>query len=218
MKKEKIIQSSLELTAAQVIQDFTTQGYSVVDQFLQAEEVSRLRAYITNLKNQEVLKKAAIGNLNIAEVNEDVRGDYINWIDFAQNSLLSEIVESKISMLMQQMNRQLYLGIKDYEFHTTVYPPGTRYARHFDRFKYNSNRVVSMVMYLNDEWITGNGGELKIYHTDQTTTLIEPIAGRLVTFLSDEIEHEVLETNYERYSITGWLLNQPKALKFIRNH
>jgi SM-20-related protein len=34
-----------------------------------------------------------------------------------------------------------------------------------------------------------------------------PIGGRLVVFLSGEIPHEVLPTQKERISITGWLKN-----------
>lgn len=218
MSKEKIIESVLDVQSHQVIDDFTLQGYSVIDQFLSPTEVERLSLYIQDLKNQEKLKKAAIGNHSTENVDENIRGDYIRWIDFNENSLFKNAVEHKIQYFIKNLNRQLYLGVKDYEFHTTVYPVGTRYARHFDRFKNNSSRVVSMVMYLNAEWKTGDGGELKIFRDNAEDLYIEPLAGRLVTFLSDEIEHEVLETKYERYSITGWLLDQPQDLNFIRNH
>ena len=34
-----------------------------------------------------------------------------------------------------------------------------------------------------------------------------PLGGRLVVFLSEDIPHEVLPTQKERISITGWLRN-----------
>ncbi|NIT56541.1 MAG: 2OG-Fe(II) oxygenase, partial [Aliifodinibius sp.] len=62
----------------------------------------------------------------------------------------------------------------------------------------------------------GDGGELKMYGPGDDTTLIEPIAKRMVMFKSDTVEHEVLLTQTSRKSITGWLLHQPATIgKFI---
>jgi SM-20-related protein len=40
-------------------------------------------------------------------------------------------------------------------------------------------------------------------YLDAETVEVQPISGRLVVFMS-ELEHEVLETKVNRYSITGW--------------
>jgi len=42
-----------------------------------------------------------------------------------------------------------------------------------------------------------------------------PVAGRLVCFRSDIIEHEVLPSKKERLSITGWMLDQEADLKHL---
>jgi SM-20-related protein len=42
-----------------------------------------------------------------------------------------------------------------------------------------------------------------------------PIAGRLVCFRSDVIEHEVLPSKKERLSVTGWMLDQEAGLKYL---
>ena len=61
-----------------------------------------------------------------------------------------------------------------------------------------------MIMYLNVDWQTVDGGELCIYHKDDTQ-VIAPMNGKCVFFKSDELEHEVLLINKPRMSITGWL-------------
>jgi SM-20-related protein len=110
----------------------------------------------------------------------------------------------------------LFLSISDYEFHFALYPPQTRYEKHIDQFHGKKNRVLSMLIYLNEDWKPGDGGELKIYGLGANTTLIEPIAKRMVIFKSDTVEHEVLLTQTSRKSITGWLLHQPATIgKFI---
>jgi SM-20-related protein len=53
-----------------------------------------------------------------------------------------------------------------------------------------------------------------MYLSDRTKDFL-PMAGRLVIFRSDEIEHEVLPATRERLSITGWILDQLVDLKHI---
>jgi SM-20-related protein len=98
------------------------------------------------------------------------------------------------------------LGITDKEFHYAVYPPGTFYKRHLDTFQNDSRRKLSIVCYLNSEdWKPEYGGELCIYFDDKPPLDIYPLAGRLVIFESQVLEHEVKPVNKERLSITGWL-------------
>jgi SM-20-related protein len=111
------------------------------------------------------------------------------------------------------------LGLKDFETHFTYYPAGSRYARHLDQFKTEDHRRISFVCYLNTEWRPGNGGELRFFlpQDDGTESLLDvaPIAGRLVCFRADTMEHEVLTAHKTRYSLTGWMLNQYQQLRFL---
>ena len=61
-----------------------------------------------------------------------------------------------------------------------------------------------MIMYLNEDWVAADGGELCIHHADSLQN-IAPENGRIVFFKSNELPHEVLVTNKKRMSITGWL-------------
>jgi len=114
---------------------------------------------------------------------------------------------------MRQLNRRLFLGLKDFETHFTHYPKGTFYKRHSDRFQANSHRVLSFVCYLNNNWLPEDGGQLLLFK-DGNTTVIDPIEGRIAIFQS-QIEHEVLLTYNDRYSITGWMLDQMEGLTFL---
>ena len=67
------------------------------------------------------------------------------------------------------------------------------------------------MIYLNEEWAEGDGGELVIYKNSGEMK-IQPLASRCVLFKSDQIEHEVLFTNKPRYSLTGWLLYYPPGI------
>ena len=66
-----------------------------------------------------------------------------------------------------------------------------------------------MLLYLNSNWKPEDGGELMLYRDELSPMKIEPLGGRLLVFES-EMEHEVLMSNADRYSITGWLKNKSR--------
>jgi len=109
-------------------------------------------------------------------------------------------------------NRYCYLGLSGYEFHLTHYPKRGHYDKHLDQFNNRSNGTISMVIYLNKDWHKGGGGELEIFREDGSTVLVEPLEGRCVMFKSADVPHPDLASNKPRYSLTGWLLQQPSAL------
>lgn len=133
-----------------------------------------------------------------------VRGDVISWLDdsnAAEHSFLGLMDE-----LRQSLNRQLYLGLFDYECHYAIYARGACYARHLDALRGEKNRILSTVVYLNEEWRSCDGGELVLYNGGNQTELarILPAPGLMVVFLSEEFPHEVLSAKKQRHSIAGW--------------
>ena len=102
------------------------------------------------------------------------------------------------------LNNSCYAGITGYEFHYTLYEEGSFYKKHIDRFQNSDSRQFSMIFYLNPDWIEGDGGELCVYKNDLEQK-ISPVNSRVVFFKSNELPHEVLVTNKQRLSITGWL-------------
>jgi SM-20-related protein len=106
--------------------------------------------------------------------------------------------------LRQALNRDLFLGLEDFESHFALYPPGAFYVRHLDRFRDNDRRTVSTVLYLNEGWLPQHGGQLRMYLKDGVEHDVQPVGGSLVVFLSGDVPHEVLPASRERLSLTGW--------------
>ena len=108
-----------------------------------------------------------------------------------------------IDLFVLHLNSTCYTGIIAYEFHYVYYESGSFYKKHIDQFKNNDSRQYTMIFYLNENWELKDGGELCIHHSEKLQN-ISPQNGKSVFFKSSEVLHEVLTTNKERFSITGW--------------
>ena len=133
-----------------------------------------------------------------------IRGDVIRWLDetkAADRSFLTRMEELRIGL-----NEQLFLGLLHYECHYAIYSVGAHYNRHLDTLSGQKNRLLSTVVYLNDEWSPADGGELLLYRAGNPSTIatILPKPGLMVLFLSEEFPHEVLPAKKPRHSIAGW--------------
>jgi SM-20-related protein len=187
-------------------------GYAVADQFLSQQEVDEILR--EDFQTNSDFKKAGIGSKQSLQILEAIRGDYIKWLDKDKSPEAVRIYLNRLQELIQFLNQALFLSLKDFEVHMTVYPEGSCYKRHLDQFKKDDHRKLSVILYLNAEWKEEHGGQLRIYLPDQTKDFL-PLAGRLVIFRSDKIEHEVLPATRERLSITGWMLDRLADLKNI---
>lgn len=194
------------------IDSLADNDYIVIDNFIQHEDLRTVNAVFKTLIEKDELKKAGVGSIDYQIVNE-VRGDFIHWIDEPQAAELSFFFD-KIIEITALLNRYCFLGLKSHEFHFALYPNGSFYEKHLDQFQERNNRMISLVFYLNENWKAGDGGELKIYK-NTGDIIVNPIANRLVLFKSDIVEHEVLQTSTSRKSITGWLLRKPPGLGFL---
>jgi len=189
-------------------------GFCVVDDFLSQNEVADILNSDQLKQGIETFKKAGIGKAQEKQINEAIRGDYIQWID--RNSALPPIQNylTKLNQLITHVNQTLFLSLKDYEVHMTIYPVGAYYKRHLDQFKKDDHRKLSVICYLNENWDNENGGQLRIYLNNDHVDVL-PIAGRLVCFRSDQLEHEVLPATKPRLSLTGWILDQHAELRHL---
>lgn len=190
-----------------IADELVDKNYAIIDSFLSAEEVKAILALPHFAQHEQHFKKAGIGKNADLRINEAIRGDYILWLD--KNTAPSEalVYLNRLNELIQHLNQSLFLSLKDYEIHMTVYPVGTYYKRHLDQFKKDDKRKLSVICYLNEEWKEEQGGQLRIY-TEGASQDVLPIAGRLVCFRSDVLEHEVLPATRERLSLTGWIVDR----------
>ena len=185
------------------------QGYWVVDDALPKTLLNPLLMHFNQLQSDD-FKAAGIGRQTDFQVQETIRSDKIHWIQPC-SEVTSNFLQWMDSLRVG-LNRRLFMGLFDYESHFAHYPVGAFYKKHMDAFHGNrkpgqSNRVLSTVMYLNDSWQLGDGGELLLYAEADDNKIIEtllPEFGRLVIFLSEKFPHEVLPARRERKSIAGW--------------
>lgn len=189
-------------------------GYAVIDHFLSNPEVdSILELGLFNHDSLQQFKKAGIGKQQGHQINESIRGDFIQWLDAKTAPTPVRVYLDRLTELETFLNQSLYLGLKAQEVHMTVYPVGSFYKRHLDQFKADSHRKLSVICYLNHGWTDNDGGHLRMF-LPQGTLDFAPVAGRLICFRSELIEHEVLPSRRERISLTGWLLDQPLDMRF----
>jgi SM-20-related protein len=106
------------------------------------------------------------------------------------------------------LNRESFLGLLELELHYAAYPPGAGYARHVDQPRGKATRKVSLVLYLNRDWSPDAGGELRIFGAEESSRDVQPLAGRLVCFLTAGQEHCVRAATRERLSLTGWFVTR----------
>jgi SM-20-related protein len=201
-------------TLERIVDGLAEQGFAVIDNFLAPEEVKAILGLEDFNDAATAFKKAGIGKNQDLQINEAIRGDYIQWVDRNTASAPVKVYLDKLQALIQAVNQGLFLSLKDYEVHMTVYPPGSFYKRHLDQFRKDDHRKLSVICYLNEDWREEHGGQLRMYLPNETLDFL-PLAGRLVCFRSDQIEHEVIAGTRERRSLTGWMLDQVAELRHL---
>ena len=189
-------------------------GFAIIDDFLSPSEVQSILQLDVFKNGLLQFKKAGIGKSLDKQINEAIRGDYIQWVDRTSALPPVQVYLSKLNELISFVNQNLFLSLKDYEVHMTIYPTGSYYKRHLDQFKKDDHRKLSVICYLNEDWKEEEGGQLRVYLPDTSLDVL-PLSGRLVCFRSDQLEHEVLPATRPRLSLTGWILDQHAELRHL---
>ncbi len=180
-------------------------GYIVCPNFYLKHDVAQARNDIAKLHEANELKRAAIGRGSSSQTIEEVRGDFTYWLEAHDSNPIRSKLHELTDELMNSMNRELFLGVSEFEGHYAYYPAGSSYQRHSDVHKQTDARVVSFILYLNSpDWTDADGGQLRLYFDNQSHLDVRPEGGTLVCFMSDRFEHEVLQAKRDRYSFTGW--------------
>ncbi len=186
-----------------IARDLETQGYSIRPGAIPLPLATDLQTYVHQLNHGKFID-AGIGRGEDFLKSVFIRKDEICWINGE-----SEVGKRWLfwtSALQDYLNKRLFLGLFSFESHFAHYGPGDFYKKHYDAFKGETNRVLSLVTYLNSAWKTEDGGELILYHNEINPegVKVTPLLGTLVVFLSEEFPHEVLTATRDRYSIAGW--------------
>lgn len=199
-------------------------GWATAPHFLVEDEIQHLQTVWQ--KNRHHAAPARISKNKVH--SPQIRGDSILWLDqvvacespaTGLSSKPLNNLNSRLDQLRRTASEELFLNLHDYEAHFACYPPGAGYQAHYDQpLPINQSqsrqhgqrqglRLLSLVIYLNSNWQPEHGGQLVIWADEAKSNRlaqIEPRAGTLVIFRSDQIFHEVLTAQAERLSITGW--------------
>lgn len=162
-----------------------------------------LEADLRRLLASGAMRGAQVGHGAARQRREDVRGDAIIWLDDPRCGAPAAAYLSMLETLRIQLNRRLLLGVDEVEAHYACFGPDARYLRHRDRFQGSQSRVLSLVSYLNQDWLPSHGGALRL-HLDAGPVDVLPRIGTGICFRS-EIEHEVLPATRMRLSVAAWM-------------
>lgn len=131
------------------------------DDFLNLSPIQAIKGCIP-----DVLQDACIGHLDLLQGNRTIRGDQTVWLEPEMGEPVIAYMD-KMDNIRQELNCQLYMGLRDFETHFCCYPNGAFYKKHIDNFQGKRRRKVTTVLYMNEEWQAGDGGELVVYdHQD----------------------------------------------------
>jgi len=183
--------------------DLSAVGISIRDRFIAPSQIRSLVDCAHARCARGEFAAARIGNNASLQRRADIRGDFTCWLREPLRPMERALLE-ELELLRLELNREAYLGLFELELHYAWYPPGVGYARHLDQPHGSTQRKVSLALYLNMEWAPDAGGALRIFDALDEFKDIEPIAGRLVCFVTQGREHAVLPARRDRLSVSGW--------------
>ena len=185
--QDKLTDSQLDI--------FIDDGWIIIDEVFETKALLALQAESGFIDYRDAELTAGIRVSNI-------RGDRIRWI--TENFFAGYYYLQSINALAALFNRSLFAGIRHSEAHYACYPVGFGYQWHSDNPAGRDERVISAVLYLNDEWEPTDGGALEIIDKHGVHHNVMPVANRLVIFDSD-LQHQVQIAHRQRYSIATWM-------------
>ena len=191
-------------TIPAIVERIADHGYAVTPGFLDVHLIGALVPARGRSSAMDCSRAPAWAAGRIDRYEPTFAVTRIGWLDEATADPAYESVQRALEGLRIAVNRELALGLFEFEGHYALYPAGARYARHKDRFRDDDARVLSIILYLNDVWRAADGGALRLFVSERETIDIVPAGGTLVTFLADRFDHEVLPANRPRVSLTGW--------------
>jgi SM-20-related protein len=183
-------------------------SYSIRTGFLSSDQVRAIGREMEEFLSAGKFNSAGVGNREKHKQDLETRRDRTCWFNETTPTLTQKLITLPLEELRAEFNQELFLGLFALEGHYALYETGAFYRRHRDSFKNDDSRVLSIVLYLNENWEPGDGGELRLF-TPEGPVTVEPRGGTLVTFLSHELEHEVLEAAKSRRSFAGWFKKRP---------
>jgi hypothetical protein len=129
-----------------------------------------------------------------------VRTDEIAWLTASEEPHLLDRFED----LKESLQNSLRTIVSRFDVQFAKYAPGgdfSGYARHVDAVASSQKypRRLTAVLYLN----SCRGGQLRLYVKEGPVD-VAPEPGLLCVFMSQLVEHEVLQVESNRFAVTAW--------------
>ena len=203
MEQKQINLSALD----HLLEDLAKKNWAVSAEVFTPEFCRNLAQECQKLADQGQLHKASIGHGSSKTLNSEIRGDFTLWLEESTSSSLQQSFLAALEDIRQELNRFFFLGLKRVESHFALYPPKAGYDKHIDNHRGLNHRKITFVLYLNENWQKGDGGELSIYNPEndsEVITQVMPRLGTLILFRSEIFPHQVEKSTAPRMSLTGW--------------
>lgn len=133
------------------------------------------------------------------------------WFEYNNDinaGLIANYCQPKLAELFITENRIF----KQPSFSLTIYDKDCFIANHKDGEDNDGRRVCVVLLYLNKDWVRGDGGELVITDLDGNKLEITPEFGNfaILDFTNANLEHEVkpiTNTNFDRKTLISFIYN-----------
>jgi SM-20-related protein len=193
-----------------LFQSLAEDGWAMTDQAVPMDLWKALSSWIDQRARTASLRPAGIGRANEKQLRTDIRGDLIEWLDQDHREPPVSWALPWLESLRHNLNQEFFLGLRSCEAHVAQYPEGRGYDLHVDQSPGQTHRRITFILYLNENWQSGDGGELELHMKPSSENekpcikTLPPIGGRLVLFRSELFPHRVLSAHRPRKSLTGW--------------
>ncbi|MCA8904289.1 MAG: 2OG-Fe(II) oxygenase [Hyphomonas sp.] len=197
-----------------ITDDLAQKGWSWQPGFLPDALYRALREDVLAIDAEDELELAGVGRDDAFLLDRSIRRSRIAWMDRSTPAQAAFLDWAET--LREAINRTLMIGLFEFEACFAVYRPGGFYDRHLDSFEGAKNRVVSLVVYLNEDWKAEDGGALLVW-PEGAGEEAEPVAALLpegagvALMLSETIPHAVAATRATRYAIAAWWRVNPSV-------
>ncbi|KAI7905539.1 uncharacterized protein BX663DRAFT_285783 [Cokeromyces recurvatus] len=224
---------NLKYLTSKAVEELYAKGWTEVKGFMDLSILKGAHEEADRLKDQNKFISAKDYKSDHDDPYRDMnaRDDAILWLDPRNNCCTNKdglgvekipihfrkILEFVQDALVQDLKNMIRLNNKiEYQL-SYFHPNGAHYERHRDAFPIDDpndteQRRISVIMYLNPNWSTGDGGEVKIFSRPDEHGLLEvadrtmkPLLGNMLIFLSGVIDYEILATKKPAYILTTWI-------------
>ena len=112
-----------------ISESIAAEGWRVLPDFIDQETIAALRDECRQLAAAGMFRKAGIGQSAKHKIQEDTRGDEILWLEAARGNSWRERCLARFEQLRLALNRELQLGLFEFECHFSRYAPGAFYRK-----------------------------------------------------------------------------------------